>query len=183
MWVSLACSWRPTKEQSHAIGLNQLLIPTSQNNVFWSNFCWMIENLRPLFDKGVSSKFKCSQGLVCKQVKIASKSFCSSLTPRHLDKSSIRRMLFPSNAWSTWMICAGTWIPLSDSCCMVRLVRSIFATSLACSDQTRQNSSVVRVLLSWWPVAASGEKTANNLFNVLPVVGRQLLAPQYSVFP
>jgi hypothetical protein len=41
----------------------------------------------------------------------------------------------------------------------------------------------VRVLLSWWPVAASGEKTANNLFNVLPVVGRQLLAPQYSVFP
>jgi hypothetical protein len=30
-------------------------------------------------------------------------------------------------------MCVGTWIPLSDSCCccMVRLVRSIFATSLA----------------------------------------------------
>ncbi len=138
-----------------------------QNNIFWSNFCWMIENLRPLFDKGVCSKFKCSQGLVCKQFKIASKSFCSSWTPRHLDKSSIWRMLFPSNAWSTWMMSAGISIALSDSCCMVRLVRSIFATSLACSGHTRQNSSVVRVLLSWWPEASSGEKTANNLFNLL----------------
>jgi hypothetical protein len=127
----------------------------------------MIKNLRPIFDKGVSSKFKCSQGLVYKQFKIASKSFCSSLTTRHLVKSSIWRMLFPSNARSTWMMCTWTWIPLSDSCCMVRLIRSIFATSLTWSDHTRQNSSVVKVLLSWWPVVTYGEKTTNNLFDVL----------------